>query len=122
MTFVTIDGDDIGRRLAACYLSNDVKALQFTKDLVELKTRQISGLLETLGYDVLFCAADGVTAYSNDIALDKRTLYQKINDITGVELAFSVGVGSSLREAYVALLFAKSTGKARICSFDSMAQ
>tara|TARA_R110002110_G_scaffold31590_1_gene111014 strand:+ start:1408 stop:1776 length:369 start_codon:yes stop_codon:yes gene_type:complete len=120
MTFITIDGDDIGRRLAACYLSNNVEALRSTKELVERNTQQISEFLEKLGYDVLFCAADGVTAYTSDNALDKRNLYQSIKDIAGDELAFSVGIGSTLKEAYVALLFAKSTGKARICSFDSM--
>ncbi|MBO9410965.1 hypothetical protein J7406_06565 [Ruegeria sp. R8_2] len=50
MPFVTVDGDDIGRRLAACYLSNDVGALVSTKELVELKTQQISRLLTDIGY------------------------------------------------------------------------
>lgn len=120
MPFVTIDGDDVGRRLAACYFLNDVKALQETKKLVELKTQRISELLTTLGYDVLFCAADGVTAYSEGCLIDDGGLYQSIKDTVGSELAFSVGVGKTLREAYVALLFAKSTGKDRLCNFKSM--
>ena len=120
MTFVTIDGDDIGRRLAACYLSNDVKALETTRELVDLKTQQISELLTGLGYNVLFCAADGVTAHSQDDIVDDLCLYQSIENTAGFELAFSVGVGETLREAYVALLFAKSTGKARLCNFRSM--
>ncbi|PTA97685.1 MULTISPECIES: mCpol domain-containing protein [unclassified Sulfitobacter] len=120
MSFVTIDGDDIGRRLAACYLSNDIKALEATRELVDLKTHQISNLLTDLGYRVLFCAADGVTAHSNDNIVDDMRLYQSIENIAGLELAFSVGVGETLREAYVALLFAKSTGKARLCNFSSM--
>jgi len=120
MAFVTVDGDDIGRRLAACYISNDVGALVSTKELVELKTQQISQLLTEVGYEVLFCAADGVTAYSRESDLDEDMLYQSIKDTVGDELAFSVGIGATLREAYVALLYAKSTGKARSCSFSSM--
>lgn len=120
MTFVTIDGDDIGRRLAACYLSNDVKALETTRELVDLKTQQISELLTGLGYNVLFCAADGVTAHSQDDIVDDLRLYQSIENTAGFELEFSVGVGETLREAYIALLFAKSTGKARLCNFRSM--
>lgn len=120
MTFVTVDGDDIGRRLAACYLSNDVKALETTRELVDLKTQQISELLSDLGYNVLFCAADGVTAHSQEDIIDDIRLYQSIEKTAGLELAFSVGVGGTLREAYVALLFAKSTGKARLCNFRSM--
>jgi len=118
--FVTIDGDDVGSRLAACYLSNDVKTLKSTKELVDFKTRRISEMLVTFGYDVLFCAADGGTAYTPESALDEGSLYQSIKDTVGDELAFSVGIGSNLREAYVALLFAKSTGKAQICSFEAM--
>jgi len=120
MTFVTIDGDDIGRRLAACYLSNDVTALETTRELVDLKTQQISDLLTDLGYNVLFCAADGVTAHSEADIIDDKRLYQRIKNTAGLELSFSVGVGKTLREAYVALLFAKSTGKARLCNFKSM--
>ena len=120
--FVAIDGDDIGRKLAACYLSNSVNALKATKALVELKTEQISTLLTDLGYEVLFCAADGVTAVSETSQIDDASLYQKIKETVGDELAFSAGVGDSLREAYVALLYAKSTGKARICNFSSIGE
>ncbi|WP_151720058.1 mCpol domain-containing protein, partial [Gemmobacter serpentinus] len=43
-----------------------------------------------------------------------------IESIGGSEISFSVGVGKSLRESYVALLYAKSTGKARVCDFNSI--
>lgn len=120
MTYVTIDGDDIGRKLAACYLSNDLKALKEMKELVELKTFKISEMLTKLGYDVVFCAADGITACTSHDKIDKDHLFRSIQLTVGDELAFSAGIGSTLSEAYVALLFAKSTGKARICSFGAM--
>ena len=107
MVFVAIDGDDIGRRLAACYLSNQVDALKATKDLVELKTQRISGLLSSLGFEILFCAADGVTGSTRKSVVDDSSLYQRIKEAVGDEISFSVGVGGSLREAYVALLYAR---------------
>lgn len=120
MIYVAIDGDDIGGKLASSYLANRVESLKATKDLIDLKTRQISELLLSLGYDVLFCAADGVTGALKADKIDTSSLYQKVALIGGDDISFSVGVGNSLRESYVALLFAKSTGKARACNFSSI--
>lgn len=120
MIYVAIDGDDIGRKLASCYLTNRVDNLKATKDLIDLKTQRISHLLSSLGYEVFFCAADGVTGALKADQINAGSLYQEIANIAGEELAFSVGVGKSLRESYVALLYAKSTGKARVCDFSSI--
>lgn len=120
MIYVAIDGDDIGRKLASCYLSNRVEALRETKNLVDRKTREISKLLSSMGYEIFFCAADGISGALSADQIDIESLYHKIEDIAGDELAFSAGVGNSLRESYIALLYAKSTGKARICDFRSI--
>lgn len=120
MIYVTIDGDDIGRKLASCYLSNRAEALRAAKSLVDRKTQEISELLSKLGYEVFFCAADGISGALNVDQIDIASLYHQIEDIAGDELAFSAGVGNSLRESYIALLYAKSTGKARICDFKSI--
>lgn len=120
MIYVTIDGDDIGRKLASCYLSNRAEALRATKNLVDRKTQEISELLSSMGYEIFFCAADGISGVLSADQIDTASLYQKIEDVSGDELTFSAGVGNSLRESYVALLYAKSTGKARICDFNSI--
>lgn len=120
MIYVTIDGDDIGRKLASCYLSNRPDALRATKNLVDRKTEAISELLSSMGYEIFFCAADGVTGVLGADQIDIASLYQKIEHVSGDEFTFSAGVGNSLRESYVALLYAKSMGKARICDFDSI--
>jgi hypothetical protein len=120
MIYVAIDGDDIGRKLASCYFTNRVDNLIATKDLVDIKTQKISDLLLDLGYEVFFCAADGVSGALNAIEIDSSSLYNEIAKIAGEELSFSVGVGKSLHESYVALLYAKSTGKARICDYRSI--
>lgn len=120
MIYVTIDGDDIGRKLASCYLSNRVEALRATKNLVDRKTKEISELLSSVGYEVFFCAADGISGAVSSDKIDINFLYQRIETISGDDLTFSVGVGNSLRESYVALLYAKSSGKAQICDFESI--
>lgn len=122
MIYVAIDGDDIGRKLASSYLANRPDSLKATRDLIDLKTRKISELLSSLGYEVLFCAADGVTGALKADRINTSSLYQEIEIIGGNEISFSVGVGRSLRESYVALLYAKSTGKARICDFKSIGE
>lgn len=120
MIYVTIDGDDIGRKLASCYLSNRADELKATKNLVDRKTHAISELLTSMGYEIFFCAADGVTGALNADQINIGSLYRKIEDVSGGGLTFSAGVGTSLRESYVALLYAKSMGKAQIREFNSI--
>ncbi len=82
---------------------------------------QIESLLTSNGFEVIFCAADGVVAYkmdANDASVAK--IYASIQTVTGSDLTFSAGVGRSLREAYIALLTAKSNGKARLCTFSEL--
>lgn len=120
MTFITIDGDDIGARLTTCYLANDVKSLTRTKSLVEQKTLYVAEVLRAEEFEVFFCAADGVAASSTLSNIDEAAIFEKITCGVGKDLTFSAGVGSTLSEAYIALLYAKSTGKNRLCRFDSM--
>jgi hypothetical protein len=59
---------------------------------------------------VIFCAADGVVA-SIEIDVDFKEIFKKINILAPKGITFSAGVGTSLKEAYIALISAKSNGK-----------
>ncbi len=118
--FVTIDGDDIGQRITSCYLTNDQLALTKTNELVSNTTKAIADFLGSNGFEVLFCAADGVAASTESIVPDDKNLYDAICMLAGHDLSFSVGVGTTLREAYVALLSAKSSGKAQIKNYKEI--
>lgn len=118
--FITIDGDDIGQLIVSCYLKNDQFALARTNELVKKTTEDIASFLRSSGFSVLFCAADGVAAYTDVMSPDDNEIYSAISDLAGNDISFSVGVGASLREAYVALLFAKSTGKARLHNYKDV--
>lgn len=121
MTYIAIDGDDVGRRITAMYLRNDPISLGEIAAMVQDKVQQIAGTLRAQGFTVIFCAADGVVAYAASPLSGVSEVYQLIQLIGGNELSFSAGVGGSLREAYVALLSAKSNGKARMVKYEDIA-
>lgn len=107
--------------MTAKHLANDAVGLSDLVALVHSKVIQVERLLTDVGYNVIFCAADGVVAYKEDTdATSAAALYTSIAAISGTDFTFSAGVGHSLREAYVALLAAKSNGKAHVCIFSDM--
>ena len=110
MKYISIDGDDVGRRITACYISNDEKELQEISKNLELSIRKIASLLVSLGFNVLFCAADGVVA-STEKTVDFTNIFEIINSLAPKGISYSAGVGDTLREAYIALQAAKSNGK-----------
>ncbi|MCS0589033.1 mCpol domain-containing protein [Massilia norwichensis] len=120
MKFITIDGDDVGQKITSSYLRNDLASLLKINEIVNEKTNLIARFLESQGFVVIFCAADGVAGYTEKNELDQSFLYEKICDIGGKEITFSVGLGNDLREAYIALLSAKSDGKNRLHNFQDI--
>lgn len=68
LTYISIDGDDVGRRVTAKHLANDALGLRAFVDLVHEKVTQIASLPTGAGYEVIFCAADGVVAYAPALA------------------------------------------------------
>jgi hypothetical protein len=122
LTYISIDGDDIGRRVTAKYLTNDAEGLSSVVALVREKVTQIENLLTSSGFRVIFCAADGVVGHKPNVdEASVTSIYASIQAIGGRDITFSAGAGESLREAYIALLAAKSQGKARLCSFSELA-
>ncbi|ESY29536.1 mCpol domain-containing protein [Mesorhizobium sp. C386A] len=120
MTYITIDGDDIGRQITAMYLRNDPISLSAFATMVQGKAEAIASMLRAQGFTVIFCAADGVVGQTENPLSSGSDMYQLIQSIGGSDLTFSAGVGSSLREAYIALLAAKSNGKARLVTFREL--
>lgn len=120
MKYITIDGDDIGQKISACYFRNDSQALLNLNKSVESIIQKVAHFLAGQGFEVIFSAADGVAAYSNSPIHSNETLYLEISRIGGRQLTFSVGVGSTLRESYIALLVSKSNGKARLTTYSEL--
>jgi GGDEF domain-containing protein len=119
MRYLTIDGDDIGQKIAAAYLSNSTTELVRVNNMVQESTHLIAEFLRLEGFAIHFCAADGVAA-SIAYDFDIGQISAEIEKIADSEITFSAGVGNSLREAYIALLFAKSSGKNKFCDFKEI--
>ena len=110
MKYISIDGDDVGRKITSCYLSNDRNGLAELSQSLQVSTKAISIKLQEHGFDVIFCAADGVVA-STVLDVDLKFIFTEIREISPVGVTFSAGAGANLRESYIALTSAKCNGK-----------
>ncbi|ASK19253.1 mCpol domain-containing protein [Halomonas sp. N3-2A] len=110
MKYISIDGDDVGRKITSCYLSNDRDGLVKLSQSLEVSTKAISIKLQEHGFDVIFCAADGVVG-STALEVDVRSLFSEMREIAPEGVTFSAGAGGNLRESYIALTSAKCSGK-----------
>lgn len=117
--YISIDGDDIGMKITSCYLNNDEAQLGSLSEGIEGSTLKVAALLEQNGFFIIFRAADGVVARTmTDCNFEE--LFVRINLCAATGITFSAGVGSSLREAYIALLNSKSNGKNQISDFGAL--
>lgn len=120
LKYITIDGDDVGQKIASAYFANNSLELMRVNELVRSKTKEISDFLVSQGFIVLFCAADGVAGYCKGDAPTDEFIFGSIKSLVSPELEFSVGVGRDLRESYIALLSAKSSGKGCLHNFEKL--
>jgi len=110
LKYISIDGDDVGRKITSYYLSNDCDGLEELSRSIQASTKAISVKLQEHGFDIIFCAADGVVA-STEKYVDMKSIFSEIRKMSPDGFTFSAGSGSSLRESYIALTSAKSNGK-----------
>jgi hypothetical protein len=117
MEYIIIDGDDIGRRITSCYITND--EIQLAKISTEMSSTvlEISQLLQKAGYQVIFCAADGVVGV-NQNRVDLKELFDSIQSLAPKGVTFSAGTGENLRQAYLALIHAKCSGKNLLVHYE----
>ena len=106
MLYIAIDGDNIGatvERLIILEQRNELTeyAISIEKAIVSIAER-----LRFAGANIVFTGGDSVLAY-----IDKEQT--EILDCLSFEseFAFSVGLGSTMREAYLSLKMAKASGK-----------
>lgn len=120
MKYISIDGDDVGRKITAYYLGNDRNGLEALSLSLQASTKAISTRLQEHGFEVIFCAADGVVA-STELDVDLKSIFSEIREISPDGVTFSAGSGASLRESYIALLSAKSNGKNCLHDYSALA-
>lgn len=120
MRYVAIDGDDVGRRITSFYLRNDPLGLATFSQLISASMARIAKELEGVGLQVVFAAADGVTAVSKSDDLKSAELFRRVVEIGPESVSLSMGAGNSLREAYVALLAAKCAEKGTFIDYENI--
>jgi hypothetical protein len=103
--YLIIDGDDIGRELERHVLTQDIPGLQIFTELVTTLLNGIGTEAESLGGKVVWKAGDSLILEFNNFNIKKIT--PMVKKLEG-KVAFSLGSGNELRDAWVALKFAKA--------------
>lgn len=110
MYYIYIDGDDIGLDIEKSLIENNEESLQQINKEIDSLTQKMSSYLVNAGFSVLFRGADGVICKGENIDISGLTSY--IKEISH-GFTFSIGAALNLREAFLALRYAKSIGKDR---------
>ncbi len=108
MIFAYIDGDDIGLKIENSFMNNDEYKLQKINEEVKNIIAVITKYLVDVDSEIIFSGADGIICKA--VELDSKGLLEHIRSLK-TDLSFSIGVGKSLRDAFLALRYAKSNGK-----------
>lgn len=111
--FLALDGDDIGNRLEYFMLTNDISSLrEFSRNyefwLLQFKEK----LIRLFDAEIIFFGGDNllgrIAAKHFDISALEE-LRRSFSKETKTNL--SIGIGTTPRESYIALNFAKVSGK-----------
>ena len=121
LKYISIDGDDIGRKITSLYLSNNEEQLRKLSANLKESTSKVAEFLSREGFDIIFCAADGVVA-STRKEQNYQGIFEEISSLSPENITYSAGVGDSLQNSYVALLSAKSNGKNCLHNHSDMAR
>ena len=107
--YISIDGDDTGNKIASSYFDNSEEQLsRVIKDLNDMLSH-LQEYLRNLGFEIIFCAADGIACKGQSIDLEKFSKYLKT--VGQPTYTFSAGIGNDLQASYFALKYAKASGK-----------
>lgn len=108
MNYIYIDGDNIGLKIEQSFLNNNEAELIEINFKVINAVKQISFYLKSCNQEIIFSGADGII--SKGIEINIHDLLKTVRTIDP-DLTFSIGIGSSLKESYIALRYAKSYKK-----------
>ncbi len=118
--YLSIDGDDVGRKLEYFMLINDSSSLiefseKFQKGMFWLEEK----LVKDFKGVIIFTGGDNLlVSLNSDSIINIESLRSDFHQRTGSTL--SVGFGNSPRQAYFALKLAKTSGKNRVCNFQEI--
>ena len=108
MNYLYIDGDNIGLKIESNFLINDEASLVEINNRVKDLVQKITEYLIANNLEIVFSGADGIICKGISVNLKQLQDFARSldNDIT-----FSIGSGKSLKDAYIALRYAKAINK-----------
>jgi hypothetical protein len=115
MKYVGIDGDNIGSRLELGFLQNREEDIKEISQKVDSGILAMAERLQDLGMEVIFFSGDSLLCKGE--SLDTDVLVQLIKS-QSITFSFSAGIGDTLRDTYLALKYAKTSGKSRVVIFE----
>ncbi len=120
--YLALDGDDVGHHLEYYMLTNDLSALRAFSLGFASSLRQLKEKLEMeLNADVVFVGGDNLLAKIPTSSFDIVALQNiQKNFLRESNISVSFGIGRSPRESYIALNFAKVSGKNCIKLFQEL--
>jgi GTP cyclohydrolase III len=116
MKYAYIDGDDIGLKIEKSFMNNDEMSLHQINEDVKSMIERISRYLTEKNYIIIFSGADGIICKNDDINIADIFDFIKCSNSY---LEFSIGVGNCLRDSFLALRYAKASGKYIGVVFDN---
>lgn len=107
--FLSIDGDRIGKILEQYILDEKLEELSYFSKNIKKDINDFVNIIEQNGGYVYMDGGDNLFASIENDYIDKIVKYVKEKNIRN-QYTFSIGLGSSISDTYLALKYAKSNG------------
>ncbi|MFI0718136.1 mCpol domain-containing protein [Streptomyces sp. NPDC021224] len=118
MPYLIIDGDDIGSKIEAHLLANDIDAFVTSSKEVSVAVDELAeALTKAPGIYVVSTGGDSILARVEESCVDSLGNLLSSLQRPG-RFTFSAGIGDTLRETFIALRMAKATGKHRVVVYS----
>jgi GTP cyclohydrolase III len=108
MEYKYIDGDNIGLKIETSFLENDELSLKDINTEVQRSVEQLTRFLIDNDQIIVFSGADGIICKGDNLNIPMTLDYMRTSN---TKLTFSIGIGTDLKDCYIALRYAKSINK-----------
>jgi hypothetical protein len=120
--YIAVDGDDVGRSIERLVLTNDCQGLSaFAAKYRSAVHWLTSVLIDSFQGNALLSDGDSVLIEAHAPAFSAHrltALSEEFAKLSGHTL--SIGIGDTMREAYLALKLAKLSGKNQVRSYTEL--
>ena len=113
--YVSVDGDDIGKKLTNIIYTCDDKAVTEFSGAVEAFFDNVKKEIEQQNGRVVFCAGDSIAFF-----IDDESIEDIIPLLQSESFNVTIGCGRTLQQAHWALNIGKSLGKNRVMNFENV--